>query len=645
MTRRKRARAAAGVESKVASHQAGGPHSPLSRTRLSQWAPVALIVALVVVAYANALRNGFVLDDIPIIVENPIVRDVGNVGTIFGSNYWSRGGAGMVGDSTLYRPLAVLSYTVDHAVWGANATAFHAMNVALHAATCVLLFVLAMRLFGNGFAAFAVGSIFAVHPIHVEAVTGIVGRAEVLATLFFLAAFLVLRLPGTPRHPEAPAPRVESWGRAAGGGALYLLALFSKESATTLPAVLALDDWLRRRASSRDPSILAPVIIRYGALAVALGIYLAFRAQAVTGGSQMWPGFVGVSDGARILTASRVLLEYVGLFVFPKTLLADYWKQDVPIATSVLDPLVLMSIVAWVAIATVAFRLRQRDPALVLSIAWFFITIAPVSNIPFPIGVGKAERILYLPSIGLCLVAAWALQRAKERLQRPALARVALAAIVFALAGRTAVRNNDWRDNFTLATATLAVSPASPLMNDLAAGELFRRGDSRRAVELLRVAVREAPDMALLRSHLGAAYHSQGLVDEAIAEYREAIRTNPTDASAYNNLGVAYRDKGREAEAIAQFEAAIRVSSSYADPHINIGSVHLQHGRLREAEASFAAAVSADPLSAGAHNALGVAYYRLGQAERAAEHYRQALRLDPANASARANLDRLAAPR
>lgn len=582
------------------------------------------------------------LDDIPMIVENPLVRSVGNAGEIFATNYWHRGGAGAVGDSTLYRPLTVFTYAIDHALWGPNPAGFHATNVVLHALATALAFLVAVALLGSSIAAFAAASIFAVHPIHTEAVTGIVGRAEVLATLFFLAAFWTLRrrsafAAGGARKASLP----HALAVALGGAVLYLLGLFSKESAVTLPVVLALDDWLHRDELPRDRrSALAALGIRYGALAVAAIVYLAFRTNAVSGGSQIWPGWLGVPAGDRFLTASRVLLEYLGLFVFPRTLLADYWKTEVPIATSLAEPLVLMSLLAWGALAALLIR-RRHDAALVLSIAWFFITIVPVANVFFPIGVAKAERLLYLPSVGLCLTAGLLHARMEAVARARWAPRLALAAILAAFTVRTLARNADWRDNLTLALATLEASPSSPLMNDMAAGELVRRGDVTRAIALLREAVRQAPDMALVRVHLGAALYSQGLIDEAIAEYREAIRRNPGDADAHNNLGVAYLDRAREAEAVAEFNTAIAIDPRYADPHMNLGVVHLERGRLAESAASFAAAVQANPFSPAAHNALGVAYFRLGQLDRAGEHYREAIRLAPDYSPARENLVRL----
>ena len=611
------------------------------RRWLSFAKPLALVIALAILTYANALRNGFTLDDIPMIVENPMIRSVGNVGTIFGANYWDRGGAGMVGDSTLYRPLTVLTYATDFAAWELNAAAYHAVNIALHAAATALVFFVALHLFGGATIAAVAAALFAVHPIHTEAVTSVVGRAELLATLCFLGAFLLLRRPSATTRPSSRL----SLGRVGAGGLVYLLGLFSKESAVTLPAVLLLDDWLRRGQTEADPARMrADLATRYGALALAAAVYFALRSQAVMGGSQIWPGYAGVSGFDRMLTSSRVLLEYIGLFVFPGKLLADYWRPEVPIATSVLEPLVLASIAVWLALLVVVVRYARREQALVFSIVWFFLTVGPVSNFLFPIGVAKAERLLYLPSVGLCLAAAWGYGRLEVMVRSRWVPRAALACVLAALAARAVVRNRDWRDNTTLALATLAVSPSSPLMNDIAAGEYFRRGDSKRAIELLQEAVRQAPDMPLIRNHLGTAYLSQGMLDAAIVEYRESIRTNPTDASAYNNLGVAYRDKGNEAEALVEFDRAIRINANYADPHVNIGSLHLQRGRLAEAEAAFAAAVRADPLSARARVALGVVYQRLGQTDRAAAEYREALRLDPTNPNARGNLAQLSAP-
>jgi len=322
----------------------------------------------------------------------------------------------------------------------------------------------------------------------------------------------------------------------------------------------------------------------------------------------MWPGFVGVPASLRMLTAVRVLTEYLGLFVFPRTLSADYWKTDVPIASSPFDAYVLFSIAVWVALIALAWWKLRDQRSFLLGGAWFLITILPASNIFFASGIGKAERILYLPSVGLCLIVGYIALRVEAAAKtRRLLVPLIAAPLVLALAARTARRNIDWKDNLTLATATLAVSPQSPLMNSIAAEALVKRGEAQRGIPLLQAALQQTPDMPGLHTQLGAAYFAQGLLPQAIGEYRRELRTNPTDTDALNNLGIAYLDAQQHDSAIVTLEAFLRLK----------------------------------PNDARAENNLGVAYLRRGELERAAEHYRRALQIQPDYSRARINLDRV----
>jgi Flp pilus assembly protein TadD len=612
------------------------PQHPGSRQERNGIAlPLALAVLLAVVAYLNALGNAFTLDDVSIIAENPVVRDF-DLRSIFTTPYWARGGTpAAAADPTLYRPLTLLSFAADHSVWDLNATAFHSENVALHAATTALVYLLALEVAGGMAAAFVAASLFAVHPIHTEAVTGIVGRADILAALFFVLAFLVLRQRSAFREGNRASTVA---ARSAAGALLWLAGLLSKEMAATLPLVLAVDDWLHRDElpASRSGAIRV-LAVRYAPLALVAFVYFILRQNAVSGGAHIWPGFAGVAPFARVLTASRVMLEYLGLFVFPHTLLADYWTTDVPIAR-LAQPAVLLSLVLWTTIGVLLFRFGRRHAAFALATAWFFITIAPVSNVLFPIGVAKAERLLYLPSVGLCLLAGWVAARVSMLVPSRPAARLAFAIVLVALTWRTALRNRDWKDNLTLALSTLEDSPSSPLMNDIAAGEFMKRGEAARALPLLRTAVQQAPDLPFLHSHLGAVYYTLQMPDEAIAAYGEAIRLAPFDADALNNLGVAYLDRQLADEALAAFQSAIAARPGFADAHLNLGTLHLALGRLKDAEAEFTEAVRLNPSSAEAHNNLGLVLARMGQVDRAAERYREALRLNPGFAKARANL-------
>jgi Tfp pilus assembly protein PilF len=596
---------------------------------------VALLVAIAVLPYANAIRGGFVLDDNDIVVGNPLIRSVANVPQIFETDYWA-GGAGTAAavDPGLYRPFTVSTYAVDYQLWQLNPAGYHAVNLLLHVIASLAVFFLAVQLLSSPLAAFAAAAIFAAHPLHTEAVTSIVGRAEVLATLFFLFGFLI--------HQSTAQSAVSGRRavlRSLAVAACYLTGLFSKEIAATLPLVLMLRDWLWRDELPSDRNAAARTLAtRYVPLVAAAGLYLAIRHQAVTHAAQIWSGFAGISPGDRALTGIRVLAEYVGMFLVPRTLLADYWKTNVPIARSIAQPAVLFALLLWTLVVIAIVRLR-RDRVFLLGVGWFVITVLPVSNILFPIGVAKAERILYLPSVGLCLLVGWIALKAQAAWRRPLVVSTALAVVLILLGARTYRRNEDWKNTMTLALATLRDSPTSPLMNDLAAGELVNRGDVAQAVPLLLEAVRQSPEQPLFHTHLGTVYYRQGKLDDAAGELAQALRLQPNDADAHNNLGVVYLDQHKTDLAIAEFGAAIKANPGRPDPHSNLGSVYLERQQLDSAAAEFGAAVAASPESPEAHNNLGVVQLRRGQLDSAAAQFREAVRLKPDFAGARANLD------
>jgi Flp pilus assembly protein TadD len=260
----------------------------------------------------------------------------------------------------------------------------------------------------------------------------------------------------------------------------------------------------------------------------------------------------------------------------------------------------MIAIVLLAGVAAVAWRWR-RTPPVAFATVFFVVTLLPMSNLLFPIGVGKAERILYLPSVGLCLlVAAPAALLTSTRGRRRILYALGIP-ILIALTVRTIRRNGEWQDQLTLALATLRDSPTSPLMSDIGGVELAKRNDLARAVPLLRQAVRRAPEISLYHQHLGTAYYTAGQLGEAERELAVALRIQPDDPDTHNNLGVVY----------------------------------LARQQLEPAKVEFMAALRANPNQVDAHSNLGFVYMRLGQVNAAARELREALRLQPNHPSAR----------
>jgi protein O-mannosyl-transferase len=608
---------------------------------------LVLLALLSTVPYLNTLSNEFVLDDIGIIVENPLIRDVGNIGKIFTTNYWSRGQKGSAGiDPGLYRPLTVFSYAVDYSFGRLNPTGYHIVNSILHTITSLLLFLVALDILASPMAAFAAAAIFTVHPVHTEAVTGIVGRAEVLATLFFIAAFWFGRLQAISGSRSRPNPAGARTPVILGAAALfYLLGLFSKETAVTLPAVLLVYDWLHREEffpiRGKKP-VQAPTlglaVSRYIVFACVVIVYFAFRRQAVTALSNIWVGFVGVTTDRRILTASRVLMEYLALFTFPYPLSAEYWKLALPIADSPFEPLVLLSLLLWLALGYVAVWSSRKARPLFFSLAWLFITILPVSNIFFPIGVGKAERILYLPSAGFCLCVGWLYECFERKTNQKWLLASLLMPILFLFALQTYYRNFDWKDDLSLALSTLKVYPTSPLMSNRAGMEYHKLGDKEKAIAYLEQSIRERPDSAVYQINLGEVYDAYGRRDDAIRAFRTALQLDPNSAEVHNDLGAAYYASGRIDQAIEEFKASIRLKPEISDAHSNLGGLYLSKNDYDNGVREFDTALKLNPNNAEAHNNLGTAYLRKGRFDLAADQYREALRLKPDYKDAQDNL-------
>lgn len=400
----------------------------MSRTR------VALAVAMcAAVVYLGALWNRFAGDDLFIIQRNPLVTGPGSLWGIFGSPYWPT----VFFPGKMYRPLPVLSYALD---WRLGAPAwFHAVNLLWHAAASAAVATLAHRLAGARPAVIA-GVLFAVHPVHVEAVAQVVGRAELMGAVFACVA-VTAALTG---------------GRAAWSVAAFGLALLCKENAAVVP-VLVLWGWLvgiGRPDRRRFAVLLGGWLVVGAAYAAARYAVLApfERFQDVA------PVFLGLEPLAVRLTAVSAFADFARLLLLPLTLRADYSPLERTAVLAPGDPRFLAGLaiaIAGVALLALAWRRGGRVEAL--GLGWVAIAWLPVSNLVVPIGVLVAERTLYLPSAGLTIAAGVALARVRHTTVLVA----ATAVLALAGAARTVTRVPVWRSDLRLAQAILEDSPRS----------------------------------------------------------------------------------------------------------------------------------------------------------------------------------------
>jgi tetratricopeptide (TPR) repeat protein len=579
----------------------------------------ALAAALL---YLPALRNEFVFDDRGVLLQNPLLADLRAAPRILGAPYWY--GPGLTGG--LYRPATTLSFAIDRALArGFRPAWFHAVNVLLHALVTALVVRLALSMALPWTAALVTGLLFAVHPVHVEAVAGVVGRAELLAAAAGLGALLCAararRLPGRSGAIAAAA----AFG-------LGLCAMLSKESAFVLPAVV----WLFDRAFPPEAPRRGRTLLAAGLAASALALLL--RAHALGGLAAAPIPFVdnpAASAGpvAGRIAALAVLPRIARLLVWPHPLSADYSYAQLSLPAGPFDPRVLLGGALALGLPVAGALALRRRPALGFALLFVPASLALTCNLVVFIGTLLAERLLYLPSAGVCLLAGVLVAEAGGRSARRGIAVACAACVAVAIAAGavwTSRRVADWSDDFSLYASAARVSPKSTRIRYNLGNAWLKRRRFREAETEYREALAIYPEFADARGNLGMALLQQGRAREALAPLEEAARRQPRNPEVRVNLGSARRALGDPGGARAEFEAAIALSPNAATAWNDLGSLLLGQGETEEAIRCLERAAQAEPDYALYRVNLADAYNTAGRRDEARAQFEAADRIDPA---------------
>lgn len=534
--------------------------SPVTdRGSRSSAALVALIAAVAIVAYLNALSGAFTFDDVGVIRDNPAVQIRPAVELL---GYVYQPGA-------LYRPLTMLTYAANASVSRAP-FGYHLLNILLHALVSVAVFFLALRVLGSRLGATAAAVLFAVHPIHTEAVTGVVGRAELLSALAVLVTLLTFL-----RARDSASGRRIVW--MAASVAAFGAGLLAKESAFTALGLLAvLHWWIDRRASLYQR---CAALVPYAAVGAA---YLVLRLAAV--GALGMPEAAGALDNplahvdlwARLRTTVIVLWDYIGLLALPLHLSSDYSFDQIPVAQSWLDPRFLVATVLLAGVTGAILAAARRAPVLIVAALFTVVPLALTANLLFPIGTIKAERLLYLPSVGWVLASGWLTARAAA--QRSPRWLVAVALLAAAYGARTWMRNRDWRDDPTLYAATLVDAPDSAKAHYNAAVMLEVSDRLDDAMVHYRRALEIYPEYGAAALGIGSVYAKRGIDVGALHWFEEALRRDPYSRKVHLQIGLLYELRGEHDAAEAAFRTGL--ASAPNDPLllVNLSAVRLNEG-------------------------------------------------------------------
>lgn len=522
--------------------------------------------------YAGTLHNGFVYDDIPLLLENPWIRSWGALGEAFRQPLFAFHEYAAEHDpsSGYYRPLAHVVFWLHRELFGERPWGYHLGLALLHALTSVgVLRLLRLALarprppgpVEQG-AAFFGALLFALHPVHTEAVAWVSGWMDVGASAGLLFAVLLLR-------PERASPL-----RAALAGLCWLAALLLKETALVLPVLLAFT-W---RGSPEQPHAWRARPWRYLPLVAALALYVGLRLWALGtalpagpagAGPLYWLDVLGlVSDlGTKLLWPSPLLV------VPPHGPVRSLLELRGLAGAGIVG--------AGVALAVAGFR---RSPPLFTGLLWLAVPLVPVALLQLRGVDAYAERYLYLPSVGFVLLVAVALRAALAQRAVPGPVLAAAGAVILLAAGAaTAARVRTWRDDITLWEDTVAKVPQSPVARARLGTAYLKARRPAEARAQLELALRAFPRSAQVLSDLGVAHAMAGEPQRAVQVLEQAARYHPDSAVLHHNLGLALRRTARLEEAISSFQRATQLAPQRADSHLELGRSLLQAGRPAEA--------------------------------------------------------------
>ncbi len=589
----------------------------------------ALLFAACVLTYANGLSGAFTYDDKAIVRDNPRIRSPESVGQIFGTSYFG----GPIGTGSAYRPALLLSFAAQWWIHGGDAFLFHAGNVLLHTAATLLLWRLLLALAPPA-AASAAALLFAVHPVHVEAVTSIVGRGEVQSAVFvFLYLLAALRL----------GRRRRAWGTLAFALVCYASGVLTKEGAAVAPALAFLVLMTRAEGNigGRIRSAFARGWLLYASSAAVLLGVLALRAR-VLGGALRDPAtsifelenpLAPLSALARVGNAAVVLVRYAGRTAFPLLLTADESAWSMPVS-GVLSAPVVGAVVLLAAAAILSLWRFEAAPVAAFGFLFFCVAFLPTANVLFPIGTVFAERLAYLPSAGLCLILGAVVAGGGAGFAGLSRARLlALCALALLFAGRAALRNTVWRTDEALFGNSVRVAPGSAKAwyNDgLIAVErkdpLRGRESARRANEIYK----NYWDAFAVQGH---AEKDLGLLAEAEASYARSVEIFPGYENGWFGLGSVREARGNLSGAEEAYERGLKQKPDSLPLAFHLAEVRAALGRETAGEA-WNRAVSISPGSVSSRLRYAVWLSKNGREAEARRQWREALRREPGNLEA-----------
>ena len=639
---------------------------------------LAVISIFCFIIYSNTLSFDYALDDAIVITENEYTqKGIAGIGEIFANDtfrgFFKEEGKANLVTGGRYRPLTQAMFAIEKSIFGKDtdvkkgeddgyAMWGHLFNILWYAATCCMIYLLFLRIFknekANGFGYFialATALLFAAHPVHTECVANIKGRDEIIALLGSLAtAYLILK-----SWQEKNQSLVYI------AAAVFFVTFFSKENTVTFLGVIPLMLYVYTKAGAEDIARkVVPLIIAF------IGFFI-IRSSILesnlfeTPMEMMNNPFVKLEGGQHVKfspaekfsTIMFTLGRYIELLFVPYPLTHDYYPRHIGIM-NFSNWKVILSIITHIALLIYGLKASFEKKTIGFGILYYLGTLFIVSNFIFPVGTNMAERFLFMPSLGFCLIIAVVLYKLSTVLAKtdqvfefkkltPSLMSLGLICLIFG--AMTFVRNPVWKDNLTLFTEDAKISVNSAKLQNAAGGvlidtyqneknESLRTEKINQAVVHLKQALEIHPNYKNAYLLLGNAHNYLSKYEEAITYYNRALNLDPNYNEAKNNIAITYRDAGRYygekqnnmSKSLEYLRKAEEANPNDFETLRLLGVASGMSGQSQTAISYFERCTKLQPNNAGAWLNLGNAYGQAGDIQKAEQFRAKAAQIDPA---------------
>ncbi len=611
-----------------------------------------IIFILTFVYYGNTILNEYSLDDAIVITQNDFTqKGIAGIPEIF-TNELFTGFFKVKKDLVAggrYRPLSMVTFAIEVELFGLNPHISHFINVLLFAFLCIILYVVLSKLLLNVFQAnswknhlpFLATLLYLAHPIHTEVVANIKGRDEIMSLLGSILAFYYIIKILETKHKKYYLFAFLS----------YLIAMFSKEIAATFILTIPLAIWFFTSKKIKE------IIISIIPLVIAAFIYFVVRQQVISAeGIKTVPelmndSFLEMNSSQKFATITYTMFLYIKLLFFPHPLTYDYYPYHIPIIE-------WKQIEAWGSLLLIIFlafiTLKQlKTKSLVsFSLLFYAISLAPVSNILFPVGVFMNERFVFVASIGFSIISAYFIKEYLYKWLKSETIVISIFTIVMLLyAVKTISRNTDWKNDFTLFTTDVKVSVNGAKSNCSAGGKLIEEatkpGNEHLRNEYLKLAIKYLNHSLIIHPTysdalllLGNAYYEYNKnFDSTIWAYRKLLLQNPEHNLVYSNTSLIFSNYDNVDYKIKVWEEYFKINPNRFETNYELGHLYGRYKNdLQRSKYFLLRTNKIKPDDVSLNKDLGVVYGLISQFDSSLIFLKKAIQLDPKDAQTYVNI-------